>query len=173
MVYAGFMETSTIYVSHALPLRGFARKLDRTLEAVPGLPLVGQHATRHMLALELCDDTFRWPVVLKGSDSRQALSALATKLASAFESSHAIITPSAGPGAGAAWDYFVSEITLQELLARLQARAGSCIQLRQDGKLSVPLDARVLGGYCVLWRGEELARDEAHALIAATSKRTG
>lgn len=143
------METSTIYVSHALPARGLLRRVDKALGRVGGLPASARQATRHMVALELRDDAFCWPCVLQRMGSRAALAGLALRLASAFGSSHAIVTPRAGAGAGAAWDDFAAEATLPEMLAHLEACAGSCIYLLSDGHLAAAPDARLAGGYCV------------------------
>lgn len=144
------METSTIYVSHALPPRGLLRRVDRALGRVGALPMVARQATQHVVALELRDDAFRWPYVLHGMGSRAVLAGLALRLASAFGSSHAIVTPRGGPGAGAAWEDFAGDATLSEMLARLHARAGACIHLRPDGQLAAAPAARLRGGYCVL-----------------------
>ncbi|WP_154668279.1 hypothetical protein [Pseudoduganella violaceinigra] len=146
------METSTIYVSHALPARGLQRHVDRALGRVGALPLLVRQVSRHIVALELRDVAFSWPDVLQGRGSRAALGGLALRLASAFGSSHAIVTPRAGPGAGAAWDDFADQATLAEMLARLEGRAGACIHLQPDGQLAAAPQARLLGGYCVLRR---------------------
>jgi hypothetical protein len=143
------METSTIYVSHALPPRGLLRRVDRALARVGGLPLVARQATPHMVALELRDEAFRWPLVLKGMGSRAALAGLALRLASAFGSSHAIVAPRSGPGAGQAWDDFAADATLAEMMARLELRAGACIHLCAGGQLAAAPGARLCGGYCV------------------------
>lgn len=144
------METSTIYVSHALPPRGLLRRVDRALGRVGGLPLLARQATQYLVALELCDNAFLWPQVLQGIGSRAVLAGLALRLASVFGSSHAIVTPRNGPGAGAAWEDFAGEATLAEMLARLEARAGACIHLQPNGQLAAAPDARLWGGYCVL-----------------------
>lgn len=144
------METSTIYVSHDLPPRGLLRRVDRALARVGALPLMARHATQHVVALELCDESFLWPQVLRGMGSRAVLAGLALRLASVFSSSHAIVTPRNGPGAGAAWSDFVRDATLPEMLAHLQACAGSCIHLQPNGQLAAAPDARLWGGYCVL-----------------------
>jgi len=143
------METSTIYVSHELPQRGLLRRVDKALGRVGGLPASVRQASQHMVALELNDDAFGWPCVLQRVGSRAALAGLALRLASAFGSSHAIVTPRGGPGAGAAWDDFAADATLPEMLAHLEACAGSCIYLLSDGHLAAPPDARLAGGYCV------------------------
>ncbi|KQV53717.1 MULTISPECIES: hypothetical protein [unclassified Duganella] len=143
------METSTIYVSHALPQRGLLRRVDKALGRVGGLPASVRQASQHMVALELRDDAFCWPCVLQGVGSRAALAGLALRLASAFESSHAIVAPHGGPGAGAAWDDFTADATLPEMLAHLETCAGSCIYLLPDGHLAAPPDARLARGYCV------------------------
>lgn len=144
------METSTIYVSHALPMRGLLRRVDKALGRVGGLPLAARHVSQNMVALELCDDAFLWPQVLKGIGSRAVLAGLALRLASVFGSSHAIVTPRHGSGAGAAWDDFAGEATLGEMLAHLQSCAGACIHLQPNGHLAAAPDARLWGGYCVL-----------------------
>lgn len=144
------MEISTIYVSHALPVRGLLRRVDRALERVGALPLVARAASRHMVALELRDDFLCWPNVLQGMGSRAVLAGLALRLASAFGSSHAIVAPRGGPGAGAAWEDFVRDATLADMLARLRAHAGRGMYLRPDGQLAAAPDARLRGGYCVL-----------------------
>lgn len=144
------METSTIYVSHSLPPRGLLRRVDRALGRVGALPPMARQATQHMVALELCDDAFLWPQVLQGVGSRAELAGLALRLASVFGSSHAIVTPRNGPGAGAAWADFSGDATLPEMLAHLQACAGSCIHLQPNGQLAAAPDARLWGGYCVL-----------------------
>ena len=144
------METSTIYVGHALPPRGLLRRVDRALSRVGGLPMMARQATAHVVALELCDEAFLWPHVLKGIGSRAMLAGLALRLATAFGSSHAIVTPRNGPGAGAAWTDFAGQATLREMLSRLEVHAGACIHLRTDGQLAATLDVRLWGGYCVL-----------------------
>ena len=144
------METSTIYVSHALPPRGLLRRVDRALGRVGGLPMLARQASAHVVALELCGESFLWPEVLRGRGSRAVLAGLALRLATAFGSSHAIVTPRSGPGAGAAWRDFAGQATLGEMLARLEAHAGACIHLRPDGQLATAPDARLWGGYCVL-----------------------
>jgi hypothetical protein len=144
------METSTIYVSHALPLRGLLRRVDRVLQRVGALPFAARAASRHVVALELRDDFLGWPEVLQGMGSRAVLAGLALRLASAFGSSHAIVAPRGGPGAGAAWEDFAADATLAEMLTRLHTHAGSCIHLRPDGQLAAAPDARLRGGYCVL-----------------------
>jgi hypothetical protein len=144
------METSTIYVSHALPLRGLLRRVDRALGRVGALPLLACEVTLHVVALELRDEDFGWPVVLQGMGRRAVLAGLALRLASAFGSSHAIVAPRSGPGAGAVWEDFARDATLAEMLARLRVHAGACIHLRPDGQLAAAPDARLRGGYCVL-----------------------
>lgn len=146
------METSTIYVSHNLPPRGLLRRVDRALGRVGGLPLMARQASQHMVALELCDEAFLWPHVLQGRGSRALLAGLALRLASVFGSSHAIVTPRNGPGAGAAWGDFAGDATLAEMLTHLQSCAGACIHLQPNGQLAAPPDARLWGGYCVLRR---------------------
>jgi len=146
------METSTIYVAHALPRSGLLRRVDRALGRVGGLPMMVRQATDHMVALELCDDAFLWPHVLQGIGSRAVLAGLALRLASVFGSSHAVVTPRHGPGAGAAWEDFSGDATLAEMLTHLQACAGSCIHLQPNGQLAAAPDARLWGGYCVLRR---------------------
>jgi hypothetical protein len=146
------METSTIYVGHALPPRGLLRRVDRALGRVGGLPPMARQATQHLVALELCDEAFRWPQVLQGVGSRAVLGGLALRLASVFGSSHAIVTPRHGPGAGAAWHDFAGDATLAEMLAHLQACAGACIHLQPNGQLAAAPAARLWGGYCVLRR---------------------
>ena len=94
------MQTSTIYVGHALPPRGLLRRVDRALGRVGGLPLLARQASVHVVALELCGESFLWPEVLRGRGSRAVLAGLALRLATAFGSSHAIVTPRSGPGAG-------------------------------------------------------------------------
>lgn len=143
------METSTIYVSHSLPPRGLQRRVDKALGRVGGLPASMRRVSHHMVALELCDEAFCWPFVLQRVGSRAALAGLALRLASAFESSHAIVAPRGGPGAGAAWEDFVADATLPEMLAHLEVCAGSCIHLLSDGHLAATPDARLAGGYCV------------------------
>ena len=144
------METSTIYVSHGLPPRGLLRRVDRALGRVGALPVLARQATQYMVALELRDEAFLWPHVLQGMGSRAVLAGLALRLASVFHSSHAIVTPRNGPGAGAAWQDFAGDATLLEMLAHLQACAGSCIHLQPNGQLAAAPDARLRGGYCVL-----------------------
>lgn len=143
------METSTIYISHSLPPRGLQRHVDKALGRVGGMPASLRRASQHMVAIELRDDAFCWPCVLQRVGSRAALAALALRLASAFGSSHAIVAPRGGPGAGLAWDDFTADATLAEMLAHLEACAGSCIHLLPDGHLAASPDARLAGGYCV------------------------
>lgn len=143
------MEISTIYVSHSLPPRGLQRHVDKALGRVGGLPASLRQISQHMVALELRDDAFCWPCVLQRVGSRAALAGLALRLASAFGSSHAIVAPRGGPGAGIAWEDFTADATLAEMLAHLEVCAGSCIYLLSDGHLATTPHARLAGGYCV------------------------